>query len=366
MRQYVVQPGDSPASIAARDSMAGCPKCGGIDFVRANPHKEAIVHPNGFTTFKNLHVGETLNLPNKWFDGSLDIRPRSYFAALPHPDGVTPSTLGDSAAGVLGDYATLDAANAKVSVLATMSDQPFTAAVNDTADTIDAAVREVSGTGTPAVYAAPFAREVRKSTADARQKNAVLTADIAAGNQDAGFQDRSDILHSLSDAMVSARLALQAFYGDQPAALPPDTLTTTAQVAAHAINADPNYCAAVAQSGSAVNVAVHAFKTAWNSSQNPKIPINTGNYEQETAEAIASVLGGAPLPCEAHAVPSVPKPPTTLTSVVAAPRKEPLSVGAVAGIGLLVAATVAGAVYLEKTRPAGSEIWHSTRRRKRR
>jgi putative hemolysin len=88
--------------------MAGCPKCGGIDFVRANPHKAAVVYPNGFTTFHELREGETLNLPEKWFTKEFDELPPSYFAALPHPDGVTPSksvaALGAAAPGTVDIY----------------------------------------------------------------------------------------------------------------------------------------------------------------------------------------------------------------------------------------------------------------------
>jgi hypothetical protein len=91
MQQYVVQPGDSPAKIAIQ--FAGCPKCA-IDLVRANPHKKAVAYPNGFQTFSELAVGERLNLPDKWFDGTLDRLPKSYFAALAHADGKTPGSLG--------------------------------------------------------------------------------------------------------------------------------------------------------------------------------------------------------------------------------------------------------------------------------
>lgn len=69
--------------------MAGCPRCS-RDLVRANPHKAAVVYPNGFTTFKELRAGEKLVLPEKWFDGTLDQMPHRYFAALPYADGVTP------------------------------------------------------------------------------------------------------------------------------------------------------------------------------------------------------------------------------------------------------------------------------------
>jgi hypothetical protein len=81
---YIVQPGDSPARIAARQ--AGCPKCA-IDLVVANPHKPAVRYPNGFVTFRELRVGERLALPDKWFSGALDRLPRAYFESLPSADG---------------------------------------------------------------------------------------------------------------------------------------------------------------------------------------------------------------------------------------------------------------------------------------
>ena len=103
MRIYVVQAGDSPARIASRDDMAGCPRCS-IDLIRANAHKPAVKHPNGFLSFRDLSVGETLWLPDKWFSGELDALPPSYFAALPHPDGVTLSKV-QRQAGIVGEEA---------------------------------------------------------------------------------------------------------------------------------------------------------------------------------------------------------------------------------------------------------------------
>ena len=94
MRTYVVQRGDSPASIAARDDMAGCPKCA-RELVLANRHKQSVVRPNGFITFVELRVGEVLALPDSWFNGEHDARPPAYFKRLPHADGVTPGALGD-------------------------------------------------------------------------------------------------------------------------------------------------------------------------------------------------------------------------------------------------------------------------------
>jgi hypothetical protein len=69
--------------------MAGCPKCSRT-LIAANPHKPTRTFPNGFVTFEELRVGEVLNLPEAWFDGSLDAMPPEYFAALPYADGVTP------------------------------------------------------------------------------------------------------------------------------------------------------------------------------------------------------------------------------------------------------------------------------------
>jgi hypothetical protein len=83
VRVYTVQSGDTPAGIAARDDMAGCPKCS-KDLVEANPHRASIRHSNGFLSFAEpLAVGERLWLPDKWFDGTLDRLPRSYFDDLP-------------------------------------------------------------------------------------------------------------------------------------------------------------------------------------------------------------------------------------------------------------------------------------------
>ena len=82
--------------------MAGCPKCT-IDLIHANSHKPIIKHPNGFLSFQDLRVGETLWLPDKWFSGELDELPPEYFAALPHPDGVTLTKAQQ--AGVVGEEA---------------------------------------------------------------------------------------------------------------------------------------------------------------------------------------------------------------------------------------------------------------------
>lgn len=355
MRQYVVQPGDTPASIAARAEMAGCPKCA-VDLIKANPHKPARTFPNGFVTFQSLAAGETLNIPDKWHDGSLDTRPRAYFAALPFSDGVTPSTLGLAAAGVLADYATLDQATALVGELPGLDDASFSAAVPDTANLIDSSItKEVGDMSGAAVV---HAQNVRNSTTLARQRNADLAAALAAADDQATTKARLDIQNAFSTAISDARIALQSYYDSAPIAANtapapaafPATLVAAAHAAADAIGADASYCSSVAHTGTPVNSAVHAFKTAWNASQPRPVPINTGNYEADTANAIAAVIGSAPIACGAHATPTSVKPPvhapTTLGPIATIPKRQPLSTASVAGIALLGAGAVGGAVYL--------------------
>lgn len=338
--------------------MAGCPKCA-VDLIHANPHKRSRMMPNGFLTFESLVPGERLNLPSKWFDGSLDDRPKAYFAALAHHDGVTHPMLGDGYGGVLGDYATLDAANAKVAALSGMGDQQFIVAVSDTAATVDASVREITSG-----VALQQAESVRNNTLRARARNADLNEAFVAGSTDTTLI-RNDILNDFSAAMVAARSALKSFYepsGGTSTSVFSGELAAAARAAASAIAADENYCVSIAHSGTPVNTAVHAFKTAWNSSQSQKIPINTGNYEQATAEAIANVLGGAPLPCEAHS-PSPPPVAATPTTVVL-PQRTGMSTGAIISIGLLGAGAVGGAAYLVTQQPPRGR--RRTSRRKRR
>lgn len=355
-REYVVRPGDSPAQIAI--AHAGCPKCA-IDLVRANPHKPTRVFPNGFVTFNELRPGEKLTLPDKWFDGRLDTRPPAYFAALPYADGVTPSTLGSAAAGVLSDYAALDRAAAQVGALSTMGDSAFHAAADSAGDAITAAVQETLGNK----YAATFAQNAAAAVAQARQKNADLGAILAAGDTtDAGgFVPRAAALALLSSALGDAGLALQAFYGVDsgappsvtPVTFPPDVIAA-ATAASAALEVDPAYCASVANTGTAVNLAVHAFKTSWNASQNPKLPINTGNYEQSVADALERVIGHARGGCAEHAGPpaTIPQAPA-VTPPVAASASGGLSTGAVLGIGLLGASAIGGVIYLSTRKPAG-------------
>jgi len=224
VRVYEVQPGDSPASIASQDEMAGCPKCS-IDLIRANPHKPTLTYPNGYVTFRELDAGEKLNLPDKWWSKEFDELPKSYFEALPYADGVTPG--------------------------------------------------KKPGVGLAAAY---------------------------------------------SDALIAAAKRADAVLGFD------------------------DDCAQVARVGSSVNSAVHDFKVAWNAEQTPPVPINTGNYELQTAEAMRLILGEAYAPCPPRtATTTAPRVPTR---IALPPAQKRISAGQVVGVALVGAGAVAGAIYL--------------------
>ena len=94
-------------------------------------------------------------------------------------------------------------------------------------------------------------------------------------------------------------------YGNAPS----QDLLGAATNAAAALGADSGYCQSVGRAGTAVNAAVHAFKTAWNAANpgNP-VPIGTGKYETSVAAALASVLQGSmPVPTGCSGLP-VPMP----------------------------------------------------------
>jgi hypothetical protein len=352
LRQYVIQSGDSPASIAAQDSMAGCPRCG-IELARVNRHKPSIVHPNGFVTFKTLAVGEIINLPDEWFHPARENLPPAYYRILPHADGVTPGSLGDA----LVDFPELDTAVSAVAQLAALDDAAFTRAVGDAGTKIDASVTEVYGSA-QSPDAAAKARSVKDATHWAWLRNRDLAAAVAANDRATIAHARLDIQNSLSTALGNARLAMLA----QSTSAAPSTfsseLQTAAKGAAAAIAADPNYCTSVTHPGNPVNAAVHRFKLAWNASQTPKVPIGTGTYEVATTVALAQVNGSAPSACGANQRPvPAPKPPPPLPQ---SKRDEDLdapnlssgwSVGKVI-FGVAIAGAAAGGVAFLVTRPS--------------
>jgi len=206
VRTYVVRPGDSPAKIAIQ--FAGCPKCA-VDLIKANPHKEAVRYPNGFLSFRELRAGEKLELPEKWFSGALDRLPPAYFAALPHPDGVT---LPKGRFGTLGDYATLEQANLAVSSLASKADDAFVIDAKGAADLIDEAVQEVRDESTTAKYAQP----VKTATDWARAAALDLLSAIQDGDKNAATSARLDTQNALSTALGAAQISLEAYYAKKP------------------------------------------------------------------------------------------------------------------------------------------------------
>lgn len=207
MRVYEVQAGDTPASIAAQNSMAGCPKCA-LDLVKVNAHKPTVVYPNGFKTFREMSVGERLVLPEKWFDGSLDGLPKVYFAALPYPDGVTPSTIGDAAAGVLADYAAIDAIVAQIGALPQMNDQEFATTATVLGNMIDQAVAQAGSV--------PQAKDAGASAEWVRERALQMAGSIINNDTVATTAARSEIQNVLLAGLDSARGALQTYYAQVP------------------------------------------------------------------------------------------------------------------------------------------------------
>jgi hypothetical protein len=350
--------------------MAGCPKCA-RDLLAVNLHKNSVVHPNGFATFQDLREGETINLPAKWFNGDLDRRPKAYFAALPYHDGVTP---GVGSAGVLNDYATLDAASAAVAALAVMDDRTFNLSADTAGALIDQSIREADGNTNPGIAA--YAQATHIATSWAKDQNTALSKSLAAGDSAATTVARQSAQTALSTALESAHLALGAIYGDAPppnldvvigpAKLDAPSVVAAAQAAAAAILANPNFCSLVAQPGSPVNAAVHAFKIAWNAA-NPgsPVPIGTGNYEQATADVLSRVLGSAPPACGARPLPAPSPAPSPAPDplLVQAPTQGGLSTGALFGIGLLGAGAVGGAIFLATRDAKPSRLREPSRHR---
>jgi hypothetical protein len=203
MRTYIVKPGDSPASIAARDDMAGCPKCC-ADLVKANWQKEAITYPNGYVTFKSLVPGETLNLPEKWFDPAFDLLPPAYFASLPYADGVTPSPFGKMAYVILRDFRALDNAADLVRGLEAMDDHRFAMHAGDVAVSIDAAVE-------PAIGRSPYAQAVQEGVRLAASHSRMFSTLLAAGLPRTNA--RAQVQATLAAVLLNAQRAVGELYG---------------------------------------------------------------------------------------------------------------------------------------------------------
>ncbi len=209
MRIYVVVAGDSPAGIASRDDMAGCPKCA-RDMVMhsGNAHKERVVHPNGFVSFKELRIGEQLVLPEKWFEPRFELLPPAYFGSLPYHDGVTPSPFGEAAAGVLRDFKALDVAADKLRALTEMGDQAFASNVSDVAEAIDAAVGPALSSSNEA--AARYAFSAKEAVRAAIPSSKMFAAFAASGISTE--KARADVQNAFASALTSAQHAIHDLY----------------------------------------------------------------------------------------------------------------------------------------------------------
>ena len=167
MRVYTVQAGDSPASIAAK--LAGCPKCA-VDLVAANRARPTIVYPNGYETFVDLTEGDTLALPEKWFDGSLDRAASDYFLRLPSVDGRT----GGALAGLPGINAV-----AQLGLTTANATGATGAAFTFASDTINSALP--AGTGTALATGLAVAGGASHLTPAQITQYGVAAADAIAG-----------------------------------------------------------------------------------------------------------------------------------------------------------------------------------------
>jgi len=310
---------------------------------RANPDKSAITRPNGHVTFRDIRVGEILNLPDEWFHPARENLPSTYYKILPHHDGVTRGSLG----GTLGDSPELDPAVAAVSRLAALDDVAFTQAVGDAGTKIDAAVKEAYGSKSPS--AATQAQSVQDATYWAWLRNRDLAAAVAAGDRATVTRARLDIQNALSTALGNAHLAIRSH---APSAAPSD-LQAAAKAAVAALSADPNYCTSVTHPGTPVNAAVHRFKLAWNTSQTPKVPVGTGTYEVATTVALAQVHGSAPSACGAGQRPvPAPKPPPALKKqeAITTPTEDGGGFPWKIATGVVLAAAAGGVAWVA-TRP---------------
>ena len=306
MRQYTVQPGDTPAKIAARDDMAGCPKCS-RDLIEVNPHKRKVTYPNGYVTFEELVEGETLNLPDKWFSAEFDALPSSYFAALPSADGG------------LGGAAELDAVAAQIGALASMNDAEFAANVGRIANDLARSVSDVP--------ASQDAGITRAAAALAQATQDELVAALATGDSAAGFEARTAMLRALSDGLAAARRAVAAPSVPVSTAPVPSAVAQLASFNPCAQTSVAAVCAAQAALGLTVD----------------------GKYGDTTAARVRALVPAAPSGCSPRpawwtpaGVSSCPgagtvvRPPSDTQLPIASTKKTGISTGAIIGLTALL------------------------------
>jgi hypothetical protein len=203
MRSYVVKQGDSPGSIAVE--FASCPKCS-RDLVLhlGNAHKPIVTHPNGYVTFKSLRVGETLRLPDKWFEPRFELLPPCYFASLPYADGVTPSPFGEKAPVILRHFRALDVAADKFNRLADLNNESFVAGANDAADAINLAVEPAAATDR--------GRATMEALKQAVRRCQMLKMSLDMNATEFPAKARAEVQKALETALTNAQHAMSDFY----------------------------------------------------------------------------------------------------------------------------------------------------------
>lgn len=339
--QHQVQYGDSAARIA--EHYTGDPSRE-LELILANPQKP---HTNvsGRLAFTNLIVGEKLDLPQNW------TQTMNY--------GMSGIGLGSSSIVQLD---TTGGLNPRFTVTVQDSDN-----VNGVTGTVDFVV---DGTPIGSVF-------IQGGSGFASGTSPATTVSEGTHRVQANFRPNG-ANQSNTSASRDIPFYAQSNNPGPPGPPPGVNVLAAAQAAASALANDPNYCTSVHSNGSAVNSAVHNFKTAWNAANpgNP-VPVGTGNYEPATAAALSQALGGQSVaqgcggvsPRPPTPTPPTPTPPTPQPdlircadgTMVPAGTTCPTPVGAKATnwvpwivAGVAVAAGIGLVVYSQRTKtPAG-------------
>ena len=139
----------------------------------------------------------------------------------------------------------------------------------------------------------------------------------------------------------------------------PANVTIAAQAAATTLNTDPNFCRSVQQPGTPANVALQAFKLAWNSMPGKYIPAGIF-YDDQAAWALGQVVGTAPVACSEGLQKSPPPNQTDGRDVApppsyVPPHPTPVVVKALAA-GAVGAIAGAGMSYADTRKVSGSAV----------
>jgi len=282
---YTVQPGDSPARIAQR--LTGNAALMG-QLVAANPALPR-AHGLGAVTFRELHVGQKLNLPPSWM--------RFGISGAPGVSGVPTVGVGDAAS----DLSAAQSAYTQGSTTLAGAQQ----------------VTDVSQAATYFAQSAASSLAVANDVGDSSSASQIVVYQTTIATQQAAINTASDLASAQAACTAAQAAAASALTLANKAATSgsgggqsQSTLAQAAIAAANAITGDSAACSNVSKTGTSVNTAVHAFKVAWNAAgQSPQLAYN-GQYDAACASALGTALQGtgigAPTACAAS-----PTPPPT-------------------------------------------------------